>query len=522
MSNLLPSRYPLDLTGSSTDNLVSGESHVLATRKYRSVVTKYGPYYAGSLIVVDTIGNKRLMRGADYRCVDLVSLPSAQSGKEVFTTILIINPAISNNIQVSYQAVGGGYEKAYDGIRLLLDNLMKDDRPIEWPNIVNRPEVFDPVLHLEPLGDGIGFEYLVEAIERVRSTLLLGDQIGHDQLLKYIDSHIQALTQLLDDRQLNTTSGALAQAKTAATSAALAMNFIIKLNDEVAKIESEVGRVSRLAEELTQGAKTAEATARALLISSPSQFLAAGNTSFISPIPFNAEVPLFFPVAEAVGVVDSDTYAIGAQGNIIQGLTIAQLDAAPAGNICLSAKLILSKQVTTGLACLDLIFKAHDYRDAALSGIYVDQMQIDLYPLKLFSAAGELSSVFCHTLNKQQSGVAADNVARTITYQIQGVDSTYGSLTDLATRRIADHLADFRSDFNARGYGTAQRKLVSFKIPPGTEMKLSFYFSGTEIAMLRRNLNVMFEHLVLIKNNTSTLFANPHAGKIKALTGRFN
>jgi len=46
-------KYPLDLTGKSSTNLVIGEVHSLPVNQTRVFVPSYGPFYTASLIVRD-------------------------------------------------------------------------------------------------------------------------------------------------------------------------------------------------------------------------------------------------------------------------------------------------------------------------------------------------------------------------------------------------------------------------------------------------------------------------------------
>lgn len=237
MPNINPTRYRLDLTGTNVNNKVEGEQYTLTTRKIRSIAPLYGPFYSESMRVRDSFSTTLLTRGVDFVCLDIIGLPSAQSGKEICAVVAIINPAVNNSVTIDYQSLCGQYEKSYSTAKRLIDTLSADDRPIEWPNIINKPSTFDPVLHLHAIGDVIGFEYLVSSLEQLKQAVLLGDDADHTDILNYVDNSISVLTTLLQQNQTQniavalassanaeiTSSAALAAVNTAITNSASAM-----------------------------------------------------------------------------------------------------------------------------------------------------------------------------------------------------------------------------------------------------------------------------------------------------------
>ncbi len=204
MATILPNRHRLDITGINANNLVIGELHTPAVRKIRSVATTYGPYFTDSLRVFDHVTNKALVRGIDYQCVDILSLPTAQYAKEICTIILLTNRLISI-IRIDYQALGGEYERQYEAIKLLLENLLVDDRPIDWMNVI-KPDGFNPSLHLHAIGDVIGFEYVVVALEQLRNVIMLGDESTHIELFRKIEDNRKILLRLMNDNLVEITN----------------------------------------------------------------------------------------------------------------------------------------------------------------------------------------------------------------------------------------------------------------------------------------------------------------------------
>lgn len=180
-------RYPLDPTGTSPDNLVDSEPHVLPNRKVRAVALGYGAFFTESIVVRDTANNAVLNKGTQYYPAELYELPSARYGKEICSIIVITDESVSSNISVTYQALGGEFSRNVQAVVQQIEKLMLDNRPISWPSIIDKPDEFNPAHHLHDIGDVYGFEYLVHAVNRLRQAVETGDAASHDQIYAYID-----------------------------------------------------------------------------------------------------------------------------------------------------------------------------------------------------------------------------------------------------------------------------------------------------------------------------------------------
>jgi hypothetical protein len=185
MATQLP-RYPLDPTGTSPDNLVVGETHTLPNRTIRALATLYGAFFTESVVVRDRANNQVLQRNVQYTATELYEFPTGRWGKEICGIILITDEAVSNEVEVDYQALGGEYSTNVDAIVSMFNEAMLE-RPVSWPNILGQPDEFNPAAHFHDVGDIYGFEYVVNALERLRSAVLIGDAASHEEILKYID-----------------------------------------------------------------------------------------------------------------------------------------------------------------------------------------------------------------------------------------------------------------------------------------------------------------------------------------------
>lgn len=179
-------RYPLDPTGRNPNNLVVGEVHELVRRQVRSVATLYGGFFSESLRIVDT-ATQQPLSASQYEAVELYEAASARFGKEVCAVALITDPTVGDSVTLSYQAVGGEFSTSALAVTQLIDALQLDNRPATWAGLIDKPNGFEPAPHLHDVGDTYGWEFIVNALERVRAALALGDRMNLDAIYRYAD-----------------------------------------------------------------------------------------------------------------------------------------------------------------------------------------------------------------------------------------------------------------------------------------------------------------------------------------------
>lgn len=187
-------RYAEDMTGLSPNNLVLGEQHNTVNTRVRAIAPLHGPFYSDSVVLRDSLTNEILVRDLDYFCVEYYETPSLKSGKEVCAIVLITNENIATNqFLLEYQVVGGEFSYSYDAIAELVNKVMDDTRPVNWPNILNIPPRFQPAPHRHDVGDTFGWEYVVAQLEQIRRAILVGDSASHDEIMRYVDFRIESL-----------------------------------------------------------------------------------------------------------------------------------------------------------------------------------------------------------------------------------------------------------------------------------------------------------------------------------------
>ena len=180
-------RLELDPTGTNPDNKIIDEPHTLSNNKVRSIAPRFTPFFAESVIVRD--GANVLKRGIDYQIVELHQEATLKYGKEISSVILIINKNVSNEVYVTYQSLGGYYTYDNTAIENLYESVINDNRPIDWENVLNKPDAYPPTIHRHLLEDLYGFEPVVDYLERIKRAITLGQA---DILLELVNRLLPA------------------------------------------------------------------------------------------------------------------------------------------------------------------------------------------------------------------------------------------------------------------------------------------------------------------------------------------
>lgn len=182
-------RYPLDRTGINRDNLILNEPHTLAPKArvtdVRVAAPLYGPMYSESLIVVDAITKRKLEKGIDYKLTDLLQTATLQFAKPVTQFVVIINGTVSNEIEITYQCVGGNYQNDSTAVIHAYETFLNDARAVDWEDITGKPNEFPPSPHIHLLEDVIGWGPMLWALERVREAILLSNSSIFENFLEW-------------------------------------------------------------------------------------------------------------------------------------------------------------------------------------------------------------------------------------------------------------------------------------------------------------------------------------------------
>lgn len=187
-------KYPLDLSGESAENLVLNEPQTLLPGLNRTAVPNYGVFYTKDLVVIDAANGEELTPSTDYVPIAYVEEASDRSGLEVCAAIVVTNSNVSDNILMTYRVVGGEFSKLTSVLISYLETINIDERTVAWGDLLGKPSLFPPASHLHDIGDIYGWEYVVEAIGKVREAILYGDVQSHEEIINSINSRYESLS----------------------------------------------------------------------------------------------------------------------------------------------------------------------------------------------------------------------------------------------------------------------------------------------------------------------------------------
>lgn len=222
-------RYALDTTGVNPDNLVAGERHTLSDLRNRIIAPVNGAFYTDGFIIKDKTSGRILVRGTDYVFAELYQTLTIKYGKEICALVVVTNTEVSSDVEITYQAVGDVYSRSSLPLKDLLEEISSNDYSKSLTDIRNKPTTFIPSPHVHDLGDGMGFEYLIYALERIRNAIVWADQAAVDSLMARIDDYLKELTNSLYHRVDNEIVGKLLEFKRSFTKAMINLSNVQNL-----------------------------------------------------------------------------------------------------------------------------------------------------------------------------------------------------------------------------------------------------------------------------------------------------
>jgi hypothetical protein len=179
-------RYPLDPTGQSKNNYVTGEAHAVGTAPVRAIAPTYGAFFASSMQVVDSFTQKTL-NAMQFEFQFLHKEASERVGQEIDAVVVITDPTVSPNVELSYQALGGEYSQPLTAIAAEIETLALDNRGVAFKNITGKPDAYPVVPHTHAVGDTYDWDYVVSAIEMILNAMTLIEAASYDSMLTYLD-----------------------------------------------------------------------------------------------------------------------------------------------------------------------------------------------------------------------------------------------------------------------------------------------------------------------------------------------
>jgi len=180
--------YPEDLSGVAPTNLIQNEPHVLGATTVRVVVPDYGPFFTESVVLKDAADpGVALVKGVDYKCVEISEELNVMTGKEVAAVILVYKQGMSTNALLTYQTPGGRFTRvSTQTLNDLYAAVVSDERPVEWENVLNPLLTYPPSMHPHLLADLYRFQSLIVGLERLQQAVTLSNVPAFERAMLYV------------------------------------------------------------------------------------------------------------------------------------------------------------------------------------------------------------------------------------------------------------------------------------------------------------------------------------------------
>lgn len=490
MPTSVPYRFELDYTGEQSSNYVRGETHTLGEQRFRPLAPISGAYFVDKLQVWDTFNNRLLIKEIDYKCMNMSSVATslAKNNALICTLILIINPQVSSQVHLNVQYLGGCYERGVRGIKELLNALSDDGKVVAYSDLTNKPTNFEPSPHFANVSNSIGYEYLVYELERIRQAILMGDDLGHEQLHNYIKASLDALKKTISLQNAELFQKALLASSKAVAQSTAGFTVVTQANNRINTTLDEMGALLRLSQRYVTDNIAAEKMAKEMLSNYPlSGNVVGGQTAYDNPT-LAVLSPLTFAITDLSGVADEHLLYLNADGSVGEGI-------GGVGNAVLLIKLQLLKEPTTLRAIVRLVVTtksntAGEFADEVLLTLLPPDLGLNKKPLEL--AAFESNYFYVLNGGGLQPKIGFSNLSADAT-EVMPSDAV--GAANVASN-MASALFDFRRDFNIAGYAVAEkRSAVYLKIASDSELSMSFKLNGVAIESIKKQ----FRQAVMVK-----------------------
>lgn len=176
MATVQLKKYPVDTTGKSPDNLVANERHEVDPLN-RAIVPREGFFYGESMVVRNN--ETQLELGVDYRLDDINDQLTKETGKAIFSAIILLKESIMGYVTLTYQCYGRGDEYTPDYLAQLVKEATVD-KVVKFNDIINRPSAYNPAPHRHPIGQVIYWNSAVNELRNL-TQVIENLRIAHDR-----------------------------------------------------------------------------------------------------------------------------------------------------------------------------------------------------------------------------------------------------------------------------------------------------------------------------------------------------
>ena len=191
--------YPEDYTGKNLDHRKISEKRKLTDATSRLVTLDFGAFFAESLVIRNVATGRPLTPGKDFACVELDTLATERSGKQVCTAILVQNQQVID-IEIDYIFVGGQHMSGLHLMKQLKAIYPNGLEPrYHWENILNKPETFKSKAHQTHVKELYGFDGINHSLQEMIDGLSYKDSQYIDNTFSKVMTKLNEMNVQLDN-----------------------------------------------------------------------------------------------------------------------------------------------------------------------------------------------------------------------------------------------------------------------------------------------------------------------------------
>lgn len=184
---LYPTQFPVDLTGNATRNKVTGETRTFVNHSERIFVPSGGPFFTGSMRIVNTLTGIELTPVEQYSCLHLHSEATLDSGSQVCCVVIIRDITIAE-VTMTYQVIGGQYSRVVETLISLMEDLDWETMGrISWGSqIYGKPDLFPAAAHRHPGGEFGDWKRFHLALNNIYQAMIHRDHGAWTSVYEYM------------------------------------------------------------------------------------------------------------------------------------------------------------------------------------------------------------------------------------------------------------------------------------------------------------------------------------------------
>lgn len=167
--------WALDPLGTSPNNLITGERHSLTVDSgngFHFFIPKASPFFMKGVKVVHVATGRELFPYVDWAPAWEFTLATRRTLLPVYGAIVILDKTLNGTFEIQYQTLGGEYTLDEQTLLTMLLNTVLDPRVTSWESVVDKPLFFTPLEHIFNVDQMVGMDNVVEAIDRIRDSIL--------------------------------------------------------------------------------------------------------------------------------------------------------------------------------------------------------------------------------------------------------------------------------------------------------------------------------------------------------------